>query len=68
MLKIDSLSNEKIKLCAKIISSSKHRKQQGLFFLEGLRLCRDAAITGCKIEFAFFTRKAIETKIGRAHV
>ncbi len=62
MLKIDSLSNEKIKLCAKIMSSSKHRKQQGMFFLEGLRLCRDAAITGCGIEFAFFTRKAIETK------
>jgi len=63
MLKIDSLSNEKIKLCTKIISSSKHRKQQGMFFLEGLRLCRDAAITGCEIEFAFFTRKAIETKL-----
>lgn len=62
MLKIDSLSNEKIKLCTKIISSSKHRKQQGMFFLEGLRLCRDAAVTGCRIEFAFFTRKAIETK------
>ncbi len=62
MLKIDSLSNEKIKLCAKIISSSKHRKQNKIFFLEGLRLCRDAAITGCRIEFAFFTRKAIDTK------
>ena len=62
MLKIDSLSNEKIKLCAKIITSSKHRKQQGMFFLEGLRLCRDAVLTGCRIEFAFFTRKAIETK------
>lgn len=62
MLKIDSLSNEKIKLCVKIMSSSKHRKQQGMFFLEGLRLCRDAAITSCGIEFAFFTRKAIETK------
>lgn len=62
MLKIDSLSNEKIKLCGKIMTSAKHRRQEGLFFLEGLRLCRDAALTGCKIEFAFFTRKAIETK------
>lgn len=62
MLKIDSLSNEKIKLCTKIISSSKHRKEKGMFFLEGLRLCRDAAVTGCVIEFAFFTRKAIEAK------
>lgn len=64
MLKIDSLSNEKIKLCTKIISSSKHRREKGLFFLEGLRLCRDAAVTGCVIEFAFFTRKAIEAKAG----
>ena len=62
MLKIDSLSNEKIKLCAKIAESAKHRKQNGRFFLEGLRLCRDAAFSGCEIEFAFFTRKAIETK------
>ncbi len=31
-----------------------------MFFLEGLRLCRDAAFTGCRIEFAFFTRKAID--------
>ncbi len=61
MLKIDSLSNEKIKLCAKIAESAKHRKQNGMFFLEGLRLCRDAAFSGCGIEFAFFTRKAIES-------
>ena len=62
MLKIDSLSNEKIKLCTRVISSSKHRRQNGMFFLEGLRLCRDAALSGCEIEFAFFTRKAIEAK------
>ena len=62
MLKIDSLSNEKIKLCTRVISSSKHRRQSGMFFLEGLRLCRDAALSGCEIEFAFFTRKAIEAK------
>lgn len=60
MLKIDSLANEKIKFTAKIISSSKHRKKEGLFFLEGLRLCRDAALSGTEIEYAFFTAKAIE--------
>lgn len=62
MLKIDSLSNEKIKLCTKIAESAKQRKQNGRFFLEGLRLCRDAVLSDCDIEFAFFTRKAIETK------
>lgn len=60
MLRIDSLSNEKIKLCAKIAESAKHRKQKGMFFLEGLRLCRDAVFSGCRIEFAFFTRKAVD--------
>lgn len=60
MFRIDSVANEKIKLAAKIISSSKHRKKEGLFFLEGLRLCRDAALTGVIIESAFFTDRAIE--------
>ncbi len=60
MLKINSLSNEKIKLATKIAASSKHRKKEGLFFLEGLRLCRDAALTGYGIEYAFFTERAIE--------
>ncbi len=60
MLRIDSISNEKIKLAAKVSTSSKHRKKESLFFLEGLRLCRDAALTGAVIECAFFTGKAIE--------
>ena len=60
MLKIDSVTNEKIKLAVKLCTSSKHRKKEGLFFLEGLRLCRDAACTGIEIEYAFFTAKAIE--------
>lgn len=60
MLRIDSSSNEKIKLAAKIASSSKQRKKEGLFFLEGLRLCRDAALTGTEIEYAFFSSRAIE--------
>ncbi len=60
MLRIDSVSNDKIKLATKIASSSKHRKKEGLFFLEGLRLCRDAALTGSEIEYAFFTFEAAE--------
>lgn len=60
MLKIDSVSNDKIKLAVKVSSSSKHRKKENLFFLEGLRLCRDAAVTGIKLQYAFFTSRAVE--------
>lgn len=60
MERLDSISNEKIKLSCKIATSSKARKEHNLFFLEGLRLCRDAAVTGVKIKFAFFTNKAEE--------
>ncbi len=60
MLRIDSVSNEKIKLAVKIADSAKHRKKEELFFLEGLRLCRDAAVTGTEIAMSFFTSKAVE--------
>lgn len=60
MNRIDSTSNEKIKYAVKIASSSSKRKEDGVFFLEGLRLCRDAALTGIKIKTAFFTDKAFE--------
>ena len=60
MNRIDSVANEKIKYAVKIASSSSKRKEDGVFFLEGLRLCRDAAITGIKIRTAFFTDKAFE--------
>lgn len=60
MNRLDSVSNEKIKSAVKIASSSKVRKETGLFFLEGLRLCRDSAVTGAAIRYAFFTDKAYE--------
>ncbi len=60
MDRIDSVSNDKIKLAVKVATSSKHRRQTGLFFLEGLRLCRDAALTGYEIECTFVTENAIE--------
>lgn len=60
MLKIDSVNNDKIKLAVKIATSSKSRKKEGFFFLEGLRLCRDAALTDAEILYFFFTRNALE--------
>ncbi|MBQ7116739.1 MAG: RNA methyltransferase [Clostridia bacterium] len=60
MNRLDSVSNEKIKLAVKIAASSKARKETGLFFLEGLRLCRDSALTGTVIRYAFVTDKSYE--------
>ena len=60
MNRLDSVSNEKIKSAVKIASSAKARKETGLFFLEGLRLCRDSALTGTAIRYAFITDKACE--------
>ncbi len=60
MNRLDSVSNEKIKLAVKIAASAKARKETGLFFLEGLRLCRDSALTGTAIRYAFITDKAYE--------
>lgn len=60
MNRLDSVSNEKIKTAVKISKSSRARKETGLFFLEGLRLCRDSALTGTVIKYAFVTDKAHE--------
>lgn len=60
MISIDSVSNERIKSAVKIASSAKTRRQTGMFFLEGLRLCRDAALTGYDIESFFVSGRAYE--------
>lgn len=60
MISIDSVSNERIKSAVKIASSAKTRRQTGMFFLEGLRLCRDAAVTGYHIDSFFVSSRAYE--------
>lgn len=60
MIRIESTSNDKIKTAVKVATSSKYRRQSGLFFIEGLRLCRDAALTGYAIESTFITDYAAE--------
>lgn len=57
---IDSISNPKVKHAVKIASSSSYRKECGEFFLEGLRLCLDAALNGVGISAFFYTEKAFE--------
>lgn len=57
---IDSISNPKVKHAVKIASSSSYRKECGEFFLEGLRLCFDAALSGATVMAVFYTEKAFE--------
>lgn len=52
---ITAKNNPKIKDVKAILTSSKERKAQGLFVLEGVRLCLDAAKSGCEIMSVFCT-------------
>lgn len=55
MEKIVSKTNPKIKNVSKLVSSSSFRKEQGLFCIEGLRICLDAVLSGVGIEQTFLT-------------
>lgn len=57
---IDSISNAKIKFASKISTSSSFRKSEKIFFLEGLRLCKDAALSCVSIKTLFYTEKALQ--------
>ena len=52
---ITSKENKRIKQLKKLISSSAYRREEGLFAAEGLRLCRDALISGADITAAYFS-------------
>lgn len=55
---IQSKSNDKIKRVHALINSASDRKKTGLFVLEGLRLCRDAALNGVRSNEVFITKSA----------
>lgn len=59
MLSITSRNNDRIKQAVKLCADSAERRRTGTFFLEGLRLCCDAAINGHKAETVFVTEKAL---------
>lgn len=59
MEKITARTNERIKYAVRLGESASLRKEEGEFFLEGARLCSDAAETGIEIKQAFFTSKAL---------
>ncbi len=64
MNNISSKSNDKIKQAIKLRSDSSERKKTGMFFLEGLRLCTDAAKSGTEILSVFLTEDALEKNGG----
>lgn len=57
---ISSRSNDNIKHIKKLLSSSKFRRENGCFVLEGLRLCMDAVQNGYKPLAVYYTKAAME--------
>lgn len=57
---IISRNNPKIKYFAKLTADASFRKSEGLFTLEGQRLCCDASLSGIGITDAFITENAMK--------
>ena len=57
---IASKVNKQVKHCAKLVSSRKYRREQGLFVAEGQRLCEDAVRSGLQPEQTLITEAAVE--------
>lgn len=57
---ITAKNNPKIKEIKALLTSSKERKNSGLFVLEGVRLCCDAVKSGCEITSVFCTENCLE--------
>lgn len=60
MESITSKNNEKIKYAVSLKDSSAERRKHDSFFVEGARLCYDAALSNIDILQFFFTEKAKE--------
>ena len=57
---IQSRHNELIKTAAGLSDSAQARREQGLYLIEGARLCADAAESGVSIRVALYTEQAGE--------
>ena len=60
-LTITSKNNDRVKRVCLLAASPVQRRKQGLFVLEGLRLCRDAAQNGVRASEVYF-RKDVADK------
>ncbi len=60
MENITSKTNEKVKFAVKLREKYSFRKETEMFFIEGARLCYDAALSGIEIKELFVTENAKE--------
>ena len=60
---ITSVKNERVKAAAKLTSSAKARREQGLFVLEGLRLCMDVVRSGLRCAELFVSGEFCEKHV-----
>lgn len=56
--KITSKSNDRIKYAVKVREKDSFRKSEGVFFIEGARLCADAAVSAVPIKEMYVTANA----------
>ena len=57
---LTSRANALVKQTAAVRRSARERRESGLFFLEGARLCADAACTGTVVSVCLYTDEAAE--------
>ena len=57
---INAKNNPKIKEVKSLLTSSKDRKNSGLFVVEGVRLCYDALLRGCEIQSVLCSENCAE--------
>ncbi len=62
--KIISKDNPRVKYANKLRDKESFRRDEGLFIVEGARLCYDAALSGIEIKELFFTESAL-SKYGK---
>ena len=59
-IEISSKDNQLIKFVSQLQTSAKHRKENNLFVLEGLRICDDAYQNNIRFDKLIVTKAAIE--------
>lgn len=57
---ITSRRNEIVRTAARLSDSAEYRRERGLYFLEGARLCADAALSGVPVRTLLYTQSAGE--------
>lgn len=60
-MQITSRDNPTVRRVRRLLADGKTRREEGLFAIEGARLCEDAALSGVKIHTVLYTPRAAET-------